>query len=57
MWIAKGTIFDMIWCSTVAMPALNFAALGHPRSCSIALSRAILLRSAHMLLRYRRQVF
>ncbi len=44
-----------IWCSNVALPANNLAALGHPRSCSIALSRAILLRSARMLLWYRSQ--
>ncbi len=57
MYIAILTTFDTIWCSTVALPANNMAALGHRRSCSIALSRAILLRSAHMLLWYRRQVF
>ncbi len=41
--------FDTIWCSAVALPATNLALLGHPRSCSMALSRAIPLRSAHML--------
>ncbi len=57
MCIAIVTTFDTIWCSTVARPANNLAALGHRRSCNISLSRAILVRSAHMLLWYRRQVF
>ena len=55
--IAIVATFDMMLCSTATLPAQNLAALGHPRSCSIALSRAILLRSAHMLLWYRSQVF
>ncbi len=54
--IAIVTTFDTIWCSTVALPAHDLAALGHPRSCSIASSRAIQLSSAHMLQWYRSQV-
>ncbi len=41
------TAYDTIWCSTVALPANNLAALGHPRICSFGLSRAMLMRSAH----------
>ncbi len=52
MCIAILITFGTIWRSAVALLAHNQAVLGHSRSCSIASNKAILLRSARMLLCY-----